>query len=171
MLAQKRERAKTRTGPPPPHGAHQGHFALDGTLSTRCYVVDALRQSEVVSDVLTPTAVGDPAPRGDALAVQALVQAGAVVVAKTAMPTTVMQLDTRSAAFGQTLNAANVALSPGGLSGAGRRRRWRKAESLPPPPLAAYLSPEDEQNDKEYRPFRHAFDGAPIGPAARGQVR
>lgn len=101
----------------------QGHIALKGTLSTRCYVVDTIRASEVPdpsapgAELLTTSLVGDPAPAHDALTVQALLEAGAIVVAKTTMPTTIMQLDTRSPAFGQTLNAHNLALSPGGSSG------------------------------------------------------
>lgn len=49
--------------------------------------------------------------------IQAILQEGAVVIAKTTMPQSVMQLDTCSNLHGQTLNPWNLHLSPGGSSG------------------------------------------------------
>lgn len=97
-----------------------------GNMSTRCFVVDMLKPSEVaraagagaaVGGPITEAIIGEAAASTNCLTVEALVQAGAVVVAKTTAPTLMMQLDTRSPAFGQTLNAHNLALSPGGSSG------------------------------------------------------
>ncbi len=112
----------------------KGHVGMAGTTSSRGFVIDALSPDSVASlpstkntlaanphTVPPPTeliaTVGVYVPAESAPIVTALLHAGAVVVAKTTMPQTVMHLDTRSALYGQALNPYNLSLSPGGSSG------------------------------------------------------
>ena len=56
-------------------------------------------------------------PESDALVAQILARAGAVIVARTTEPQSMMQLETSSNLYGTTVNPFNTALSAGGSSG------------------------------------------------------
>jgi len=56
-------------------------------------------------------------PESDALVAQILARAGAVIMARTTEPQTMMQLETASNLYGTTVNPFNTALSAGGSSG------------------------------------------------------
>ncbi|KAN0060723.1 hypothetical protein ACQY0O_007381 [Thecaphora frezii] len=107
----------------------KGHLHYAGEGSQRGFVFDVLpspsnhplvrsnlKQDQI--DYLRDTSggyVNDP--RVDSHLVSLLLDADAVILAKTTMPQGVMHLDTRSNLYGQTLNPWNLALSPGGSSG------------------------------------------------------
>lgn len=62
------------------------------------------------------SAIANPSDE-DGLMCHILREQGAVFYCRTTMPQSVMQLDTRSSTYGQTLNPHNLALSAGGSSG------------------------------------------------------
>ena len=104
----------------------KGHISLEGTTNCRGYVVDCLSpaslsnlkiESAEQAALISPGSVGKYVADSTAPLVRALLHAGAIVIAKTTMPQTVMHLDTTNNLYGQTLNPYNLALSPGGSSG------------------------------------------------------
>ncbi|UZJ57035.1 hypothetical protein CBS101457_006355 [Exobasidium rhododendri] len=111
----------------------KAHIGYQGTGSDRGFIFDVLDQGSVsrLLDEEEKTGAkcvpqstlrllrkqGDHLQTLDAVHVTALLDEGAIIIAKTVMPQSVMQLDTRSNLHGQTLNPWNLHLSPGGSSG------------------------------------------------------
>ncbi|PWN35203.1 amidase signature enzyme [Meira miltonrushii] len=114
----------------------KAHLGLEGSGSDRGFVFDVLDQ-ESTDAILTreeSKSKDDPSRLTDSTlallrkqgthvqtvtghAISMLLEQGAIIIAKTTMPQSIMQLDTRSNLHGQTLNPRNVHLSPGGSSG------------------------------------------------------
>ncbi|PWN99241.1 amidase signature enzyme [Tilletiopsis washingtonensis] len=110
----------------------KAHIGVQGTRSDRGILFDVLAPASVaellrdggdVARSVTPATLEAMRTQGphvqteDAAIVRALLEAGVVIIAKTTMPQTVMQVDTRSHLHGVTLNPRNLHLSPGGSSG------------------------------------------------------
>ena len=111
----------------------KAHIALEKTGSDRGFIFDVLDPtsakrlldeeeatgtksiSKSTLDLLRIQ--GDHEQKTDGVIAAALLAEGAIVIAKTVMPQSVMQLDTCSNLHGQTLNPFNIHLSPGGSSG------------------------------------------------------
>lgn len=113
----------------------KAHLGLAGSGSDRGFVFDVLDDDSVKalldkeqSKPTGPDRISDATlallrKQGShiqtvtAHAVSMLLSEGAVIIGKTTMPQSIMQLDTRSHLHGQTLNPHNLHLSPGGSSG------------------------------------------------------
>ncbi|RDL36882.1 uncharacterized protein BP5553_06234 [Venustampulla echinocandica] len=108
-------------------GAMQRAKELDEHLASTGEVVGPLHGLPISFKDLTQVkgmkitigfvALADTVSEKDAIAVQTLRQAGAVVYAKTTMPQTGMAIETTSNLYGRTLNPFNIDLSCGGSSG------------------------------------------------------
>jgi amidase len=111
----------------------KAHQSLNGSGSDRGFVFDVLDPITVQSLIEEETKSGAKGISKSTLRlldmqgphtqvttsaqIKALLDEGAIIIAKTVMPQSVMQLDTKSNLHGQCLNPYNVHLSPGGSSG------------------------------------------------------
>jgi amidase len=114
----------------------KAHLGLQGSGSDRGFVFDVLDQesTDAILKREQSKSKDDPSRLSDSTltllskqgthiqtvtghAISMLLEQGAIIIAKTTMPQSIMQLDTRSNLHGQTLNPFNLHLSPGGSSG------------------------------------------------------
>ena len=114
----------------------KAHLGWEGSGSDRGFVFDVLDQESVdaILQRQESKSKDDPTRLSDSTlallrkqgthiqtvtghAISMLLKEGAIIIAKTTMPQSIMQLDTRSNLHGQTLNPFNLHLSPGGSSG------------------------------------------------------
>lgn len=114
----------------------KAHLGLEGSGSDRGFVFDVLDQesTDAILKREESKSKDDPNRLSDSTlallrkqgthiqtvtghAISMLLEQGAIIIGKTTMPQSIMQLDTRSNLHGQTLNPTNVHLSPGGSSG------------------------------------------------------
>lgn len=111
----------------------KAHLSVENTGSDRGFIFDVLdpqTAKRLLDEEEATSAKGIPAStlrllrmqgnhiqETDGAVAKALLAEGAIIIAKTVMPQSVMQLDTCSNLHGQTLNPLNMHLSPGGSSG------------------------------------------------------